>query len=102
MRGCGLALLGDNIAALQLALSFKGRGALNTISRGKSWHRCRLGWNYAVGHLAAEQNDLADALSRTAAPEGSDKKVKPDGFHELRRECPEVPRSAWETLLGTT
>ena len=96
----GLALLGDNIAALQLALSLKGKGALNTISREIAWRRCRHGWHYSVGHLAAEDNSLADALSRTSAPEGSDRKVNHEAFAQLRREDPQLPRAAWLTLLS--
>ena len=100
LRRQGLALLGDNIAALQLALSLKGKGALNTISREIAWRRCRHGWYYAVGHLAAEQNDLADALSRTGAPAGSDRKAKPEGFAQLRRERPQLSPDCWLTLLS--
>ena len=98
-REKGLAILGDNVAALQLSLSLKGKGSLNTISREIALHRCREGWHYAVGHISAGDNQLADALSRTAAPQGSDRKVKPSGFKDLRREHSEFPRSAWDTVL---
>ena len=98
-QGAGLAVLGDNIAALQCSISLKGRGAMDDISREIAWRRVRRGWFYAVGHIAAEDNILADALSRTAAPPGSDKKDKPEGFLKLRRVRPRLPWSAWETLL---
>ena len=98
-RSHGLAVLGDNVAALQCAISLKGRGPLNTLSREISWRRLRHSWWYAVGHARAEDNDVADALSRTAAPEGAERRSRPAGGRDLKRVRPGLARAAWETLL---
>ena len=72
-RAEGLAILGDNIAALSGALSLKGKSGLSRITRELAWRKVRRGWRYACGHLPAERNDLADALSRLTAPKGNSK-----------------------------
>ena len=72
-RGQVLAILGDNLAALEAALHLKGRNALSKIGRELAWRRARAGWRYAVGHLPAERNVIADALSRLAAPKDAAK-----------------------------
>jgi len=63
-----LCILGDNIAALQLALTLKGRGHMLTISREISWRKIRFNWHFGVQHLPKDQNTVADALSRMYAP----------------------------------
>ena len=63
-----LALVGDNIAALTVALSFRGRGDLARVCREMALRQARLNLQLAVGHLPTEQNGIADALSRMAAP----------------------------------
>ena len=65
-----VAILGDNTAALSLALSMKGRGHLLAISREISWRRARRGWAFEVGHIPSEHNCVADALSRVSDPSG--------------------------------
>ena len=65
-----LLILGDNIGALSDALSLKGRGALEAISRELSWRQARRGWQFDVGHLPSEYNNIADSLSRVADPHG--------------------------------
>ena len=98
-RTHGLAILGDNIAALQCAISLRGRGALNDLSREIAWRRVRFAWHYAVGHVPSEDNLLADALSRTAAPAGSEQRDRPDGLESLPRVVPDLTPDLWETLL---
>ena len=70
-RQKGFEVLGDNTAALSNSLSFKGRGGMARISKEIAWRKVRFAWRFAVGHLPSEANTLADALSRTSAPEGS-------------------------------
>ena len=65
-----VTLLGDNIGALNLALSLKGRGHLLAVSREIAWRRARRRWNFVVGHLPSENNSVADALSRANDPAG--------------------------------
>ena len=65
-----VAILGDNIGALNLALSLKGRGHLLAISREIAWRRARRKWLFEVGHLPSENNTIADALSRVNDPTG--------------------------------
>ena len=98
-RATGLALLGDNVAALQCAVSLKGKGVLNTLSREIAWRRIRHSWRYAVGHVRAEENLVADALSRTAAPAGSERRDRPQGVAQLPRVRPSLADKTWETLL---
>ena len=62
-----LAILGDNVAALQMALSLKGRGPNLRVARELAWRRARLQWNLEVGHLPAESNLISDAFCRQAA-----------------------------------
>ena len=63
-----LDLLGDNTGALQNALTLKGRGILMAVAREVSWRQAKYGWCFQVGHLPAEANVVADALSRVADP----------------------------------
>jgi len=90
----GLAVMGDNMAALSGAISLKGRGQLTKITREISWRKCRYGWRYCTGHLPAELNTMADALSRVTAPQGADQKSFP---HELegKPRCPVPDVSTW-------
>ena len=62
-----LTLHGDNVGALQAALSLKGRGSMLAVARELSWRTIRFGWCFDTEHLPSEQNDLADPLSRLAA-----------------------------------
>jgi len=77
LREHGIAIMGDNIAALSGALNLKGRSKLSQITREISWRKCRFGWRFCAGHLPSELNGIADALSRLSAPLGSDKKEFP-------------------------
>ena len=62
-----LAVLGDDTGSLQDALHLKGRGALLALSRELSWRQSRYGWQFAVGHVPSEHNDVSDCLSRLFA-----------------------------------
>ena len=80
-------------------MSLKGRGALNAISRELGWRRIQQGWWYSVGHIRAEENDIADVLSRTSAPHGSERRARPEGVETLPRLRPRMTSADWETIL---
>ena len=63
------ALVGDNLAALTTAVSYRGRGDLGRVCRELALRQARWGVHLAVGHLPSELNSWADALSRRFAPE---------------------------------
>ena len=65
-----IAIHGDNTAALNNALSYRGRGPMEAVARELSWRQARRGWLFGVSHLPAEFNVVADALSRVADPNG--------------------------------
>ena len=67
-----VAILGDNTAALSCALKLDGKGAMAAIARELSWRQARRRWSFVVGHLPSEFNQVADALSRTTDPKGSE------------------------------
>jgi len=91
----GLAVLGDNLASLSGALNHKGRKGLAKINKEIAWRKCHHKWRYAAGHLPTERNELADALSRTMAPTGADRKELPACLSTTpRREPPELD-SLW-------
>ena len=84
----GLRLLGDNLAALNGALSLRGRGGLTQITKEFAWGKVRFRWRFAAGHLPSEHNVLADALSRLDA-EGPERKEFPTALrHASLRELP--------------
>ena len=60
--------LGDNLASLNLALSGKAKGKLNSLARELALRIAREDLQFSVGHLPAEQNIMADALSRLSQP----------------------------------
>ena len=63
-RETTLFVLGDNIAALQDAVKFKGRGPMLTVARELAWRTARWPLHLDFTHLPKENNVLADALSR--------------------------------------
>jgi len=81
----GLVVFGDSLAALGGILNLKGRNGLTRITREVAWRRVRYGWRYAVSHLPAEFNILADALSRIDAPSSSERKAFPDALRGVVR-----------------
>jgi len=64
----GLALLGDNLAALTGAISLRGKNRLTRITRELTCRKVKGAWHFAAGHLPTEENKIADALSRMHAP----------------------------------
>jgi len=83
----GVAML-NNTSALANSLCLKGKGALAQISRELAWRKVRQAWNFAVGHLPSEGNILADSLSRTGAPAGSEQRSFPAELLQARRRDP--------------
>ena len=83
----GLAVLGDNTAALEVAINLRSCAALGPLTRELAWRKVRLGWRFSTGHLPAELNGTADALSRTSAPDDAEKKSFPSvalrGAHRI-------------------
>ena len=88
-----LAVLCDNTAALQSALDLKGSGVNLAIARELAWRKARGRWAFTPGHLPAEQNTMADAISRLAAP---DSKALP--FELQQVPCAEAlqPEQLWK------
>ena len=66
-----IAVVGDNVAALTVALSRRGRGDLGRLCRELALKQARQDLVIAVGHLASALNTIADALSRLTAPDAS-------------------------------
>ena len=66
-----LALVTDNTSALQSVLDLKGSGPSIAVAQEISWRKARGRWAFAPGHLPSQQNLVADALSRLAAPQAS-------------------------------
>ena len=64
----GIAVVGDNTASLQVALSGKAKGSLGALARELFLRKAREDWHYQVGHLPSEHNSIADFLSRLAQP----------------------------------
>ena len=63
-----LLFCGDNVSSLNMALAMKGSGIHGAICREIAWRVARFRWAYAVAHLPAENNKLADRLSRLRDP----------------------------------
>ena len=63
-----LLLCGDNTASLNMAISLRCSGVEAAIGREIAWRQARFRWSYAVAHLPAEANVLADRLSRLRDP----------------------------------
>ena len=66
-----VAVVGDNIGALTVAVSRRGRGDLGSICRELALRQAAYGLVLAVGHLPSHLNTWADALSRLSAPSPS-------------------------------
>ena len=63
-----IALVGDNMGALSVALARPGLGDLARVCREIALRQARWNLRVSVGHLPSELNDWADALSRIHAP----------------------------------
>ena len=64
----GVLFCGDNLASLNLALGLKGNGVEGAVARELAWRSARYRWSYAVAHLPAEGNKVADRMSRILDP----------------------------------
>ena len=64
-----VALIGDNTAALTVAVSQRGKGDLGKVCREVALRQARGGLVIAVGHLPTKHTVLADALSRLSSPD---------------------------------
>ena len=78
------AIVGDNIGALTVAASQRGRGDLARICREVALLQARHGLQLSVGHLPTKLNLWADPLSRLSAPRPA----------QLPRELAGLPRRA--------
>ena len=91
-RRC-LALVGDNVAALTVAVTQRGKGDLGKICREVALRQARLGLEIAAGHLTSKLNTHADALSRLTAPSPAE---WPQELLSLpRRSLPELSELFW-------
>ena len=88
-----LTLVGDNTGSLQEALSLKGKGSLNLLSKELACRQAKHQWKFAVGHLATEANKIADALSRL--PQGA---PLPDEVARAEQVQPIDIANLWTTL----
>ena len=95
-RDEGMALLGDNTAALASAANLRGRGPLVLVARELAWRKVRFGWRYSVTHLPAEGNRWADALSRLVAPEGTEAKCFPPELEGVAEVPPPTFDAVWQ------
>ena len=87
-RRSSVAIVGDNVGALTVAVSRRGRGNLGKICRELALFQAHRSISIAVGHLASGLNSWADALSRLAAPDAA----------EVPHELCTVSRGAWPQL----
>ena len=62
------AVLGDNVAALQEAISMKGKGIHAPLSQALAVLIVSRTLHLSAGHLPSEANEAADSLSRQAEP----------------------------------
>ena len=91
--GLNLAMLGDNVGSLQNALAKKGCGASLRLAAELSWRQCCFGWEFTVGHLPSEHNNLADALSRLQQPNVP--AVFPEDLKQVTRDYPMPVSEIW-------
>ena len=68
LSSTGALIRGDNLGALNDALSLDSTGAgMNSIARELGWRRIVRKWQYSLKHPPAQLNEEADALSRLKA-----------------------------------
>ena len=88
-----LAVLGDSMVALQNAMTLKGSTALAALARELAWRKARFGWIFTCGHLPAEANVVADALSRLTGPEA---KFFPEELRMVARRKAPALHALWQ------
>jgi hypothetical protein len=93
-RSTGLAVLGDNLASLNGLIALKGKSDLFRVTCEIAWRKVRFGWRFAAGHLPAEANLLADALSRLRAP-ASNAKAFPEALRGCSQRAFPDPETLW-------
>ena len=87
-------VLGDSTAALQEALSLRGKGLQEDVAQALSVLVVSRSLSISVGHLPAEANLEADALSRLAEPKGG--YVNPFAHQPgVIRDTPVRPSTLW-------
>ena len=86
-----LFILGDNIAALQDAISLKGKGMMLVIAREIAWRQAKWPLHFDCMHLPKEHNVVADALSRRSAQ-------PPQGLPDCLRSVPRVYAPPWDKV----
>ena len=93
-------LLGDKVAALQDAISLKGKGML-IVAREIAWRRVRHRWHFRCEHLPAESNAAADSLSRLSAIPAkafpTEVAHAPAAHHPRGHSCSAHARCCWRT-----
>ena len=87
-------VLGDNLPALQEALTLKGRGLQGELAQAISVLVVSRSLAITVGHLPTEANTAADALSRLAEP-GGRKRNPFAGRPDVLRDVPVRPPALW-------
>ena len=83
-----VAVVGDNVGALTVAVSCRGRGDLGKVCREVALRQARSGLHIAAGHLPSALNTWADALSRLSAPDAA----------SMPRELQHLPRRTLPAL----
>ena len=90
-------VLGDSTAALQEALSLRGKNLQEFIAQARSVLMVSRSLSVVAGHLPAEANLDADALSRLAEPRGAYQ----DPFkhrQDVIQDVPLRPSALWEWI----
>ena len=90
-------VLGDSTAALQEALSLRGKGLQEEIAQVLSVLVVSRSLAVTVGHLPAEANLDADALSRLSEPKGSYRNPF-EHRRDVIRDIPLRPSTLWEWI----
>ena len=93
-----ICILGDNLAALQSALTLKGRGEQLLLFQALAVIRSARCLDMRVAHLPSESNTAADALSRQHGPPADRKPwpYKPTDDVEVVK--PVRPTALWALL----
>ena len=88
------AVLGDNVAALQEAISMKGKGLHAPLSQALAVLIVSRTLRLSAGHLPSEANEAADSLSRQAEP-GNAKRWPFSPDQNVIRDVPLAPSALW-------
>ena len=83
-----LAVMSDCLAALAATTTGRGKGSVAAVVRELAWRTARQGWTIYVGHIPSEFNQIADSLSRLAAPTPAS--LPPELVNARRRDPPDL------------